>query len=398
MRKCNIAALLLACAVFLGGCQLWDYTTPVHVDTYDAQKYLDEFAHHWQYQQLTEEEQRCYGYLYTAVQDTKHSDTYVMINNIEQPGVRVQLPDAMLSENSTTRIYEAFFTDNPHFFYLDRTYSMEGVQETDGTTYYNALILQYTLPTEQRIPADQELQAVVDTIISECPTMDEYAIEQYLHDQVAGRCTYDTIAAETNSAVVPDAYTAYGALVKGKAVCEGYAKALQLLLDRQSIPVTLVTGVARESGESHMWNMVTINGENYHVDPTWNDSGDRLQHTYFNLTTDMVLASCAIDDVDSLPRCTATKDNPFVRNDTLIDTYERQVIAQKIAAHIQAGDTTIQLRFTEGKLDNGILFLKNKTLMSSMVNAHLANSGLTMWDYELWSERSQGVLTIIKKA
>lgn len=398
MRKIHIAALLLACTLFLGGCHLLDYIAPLTEDIYDAQKYQTEYADHWQYRQLTEEEQRCYGHLYTAIQDTKHTESYITFNNAQHPGVRVYLPDATLNEASVTRIYQAFFNDNPHFFYLDRTYSMEGVQDISGATYYNVLILQYTLPTQQRTQAEQKLQAIVDAILAECPSSDDYAIEQYLHDEVAARCTYDTEAAENDSDAVPNAYTAYGALVEGKAVCEGYAKALHLLLNKKSIPSTLVTGVSKENDESHMWNLVTVNGENYHVDPTWDDSGDRVQHTYFNLTTEMVLDSCTIDNAESLPLCTATKDNPFVRNDTLIDTYERQVIAQKIAARVQAGDTTIQLRFTEGKLDNGILFLKNQTLLSSMVNGHLADSGLEMWDYELWSERSQNVLTLIKKA
>ena len=111
----------------------------------------------------------------------------------------------------------------------------------------------------------------------------------------------------------------------------------------------------------------------------------------------MVNVSYAIDDADALPQCTAVADNFFVRESTLVDTYERQIISRKIAERILAGDTTIQLRFTDGKYENGVLFLKNKTLMTSMVNACLADTSLSMWDYSLWADSQQQVLTLIKQ-
>ena len=404
MRKLKFAALLVVCAVLLGGCQWFSWLFPPSpTDVYDPTKYQTEFSNRWQYQSLSPDEQTYYGCLYTAVMDTQSTDTQITYTEDgetqHKPGVRVSLPDATFSNESITRIYESFFTDNPQFFFLDRTYSMEGVQEISGETYYNTLILQYTHTTEQRIQATQQLQAATDAIFAQIPdTESQYEMERYLHDRLNALCTYDVEAAESDVSTTPYAYTAYGALVGGKAVCEGYAKAMQLLLHRASIPVTLVTGTAKDGGESHMWNLVTIDGENYYLDATWNDTGDRLQYTFFNLTTEMVLASCDIDNAEALPLCTATKHNPFVLNNTIIDTYERQVIAQKIAARIIAGDTTIQLRFTEGKLDNGILFLRNKKLMTSMVNQHLSDTNLTMWDYDLWSDSSQRVLTLVRKS
>ena len=134
------------------------------------------------------------------------------------------------------------------------------------------------------------------------------------------------------------------------------------------------------------------------MDATWNDTNDQALHTFFNLTTDMVNISYTIDHTETLPLCTAITDNFFVRENTVIDTYERQTIAQKIADRIQAGDTTIQLRFLDGKYENGVLFLKNKKLMTTMVNAHLANSHLSMWEYSLWADSDQQVLTLIKES
>lgn len=404
MRNRITTAALAILVFLLSGCQpLSVLSTYLSTDVYSADKYRAEFEDRWEYRRLSAEEQRFYGCLYTAVSDTAATESYVTYtdeNNqtTEQYGVRVYIPDVSLTKESITRLYEAFFADNPQFFYLDRTYSMEGLSSIRGETRYSTLILQYVLSAEQRQQANTQLHKVLDSILADKPISDDdYEVERYLHDQLTARCTYDTEAAEQETVDSPNAYSAYGALVEGKAVCEGYAKAMQLLMQRSGIPVTLITGTAKENNESHMWNMVTINGQNYHLDPTWNDNNDSQQYTFFNLTTEMVAQSCNIENPDNYPLCTATADNHFVRNDTVINTYERQVIAQKIAARVLAEDTVIQLRFTDGKFENGVLFLKNQKLMTSMVNNHLANTDVSMWNYELWADNGQQVLTLIKK-
>ena len=404
MKYRRLTALFLVCVFFLGGCAPLDALLQyVSLPIYDAQKYQHEFTNRWEYQRLSNEDKHYYGQLYTAVTDTMATDTTVSLIGADGttssvPGVRVTLPGATLSNAAIVRLYEAFYSDNPQFFYLDRTYSLEGQQNPDGSTYYNTITLQYTADATQRGTMAAALQGIVDTLLANCPqTDDQYVIEKHLHDRLNALCTYDMVAAESDIDTAPHAYTAYGALVEGKAVCEGYAKAMQLLLQKASIPVTLVTGSVKETSESHMWNLITIHGENYHLDATWNDTNDQALHTFFNLTTDMVDASYTIDDADALPQCTAVADNFFVRESTLVDTYERQIISRKIAERILAGDTTIQLRFTDGKYENGVLFLKNKTLMTSMVNACLADTSLSMWDYSLWADSQQQVLTLIKE-
>lgn len=62
-----------------------------------------------------------------------------------------------------------------------------------------------------------------------------------------------------------DSYTAYGALVKKKAVCSGYTSAFRLVMQRLGIPVTSVSS----SSMNHTWNMVQLDGSWYHVDTTW---------------------------------------------------------------------------------------------------------------------------------
>ncbi len=69
--------------------------------------------------------------------------------------------------------------------------------------------------------------------------------------------------------------TPYGALINGKAVCEGYARAFKLLMDTQGIPCVEVVGYVYDEFnnlEPHAWNYVSLDGKWYLVDCTYNDA------------------------------------------------------------------------------------------------------------------------------
>ena len=117
-----------------------------------------------------------------------------------------------------------------------------------------------------------------------------------IHDAVCARVTYDYAAAFTvESSLYPAAFSAYGAAVNGRAVCEGYAKLFQLLCARFGIAATAVIGQA--GGDSHMWNAVRIQSNWYYMDLTWDDSVDQTPpgYSYYALTEAELSATHVID-------------------------------------------------------------------------------------------------------
>ncbi len=161
------------------------------------------------------------------------------------------------------------------------------------------------------------------------PNMSEYEKEKALHDMLAIHITY--ISTENS-------HNAYGALVEGKAVCEGYAEALQYLLQRVGIQSVEIFGYGINPstglGEPHAWNAVRIDGDYYLVDLTWNDQKNVLLHAYFNQTSQIMaedheqwiigqdssntILNC---DVFDLPVCTATAANYFTKENLRIKDY-----------------------------------------------------------------------------
>lgn len=79
--------------------------------------------------------------------------------------------------------------------------------------------------------------------------------------------------------------SAYGALILKKCVCQGYAEAFKRLMDFGGVPCDIVCGQTDGSDTYHAWNILKLNGarENYHVDVTWDSTGDRGSYTYFGL-------------------------------------------------------------------------------------------------------------------
>ena len=107
-----------------------------------------------------------------------------------------------------------------------------------------------------------------------------------LHDAVLSAATFDdeanaAIAAgerPENSARVAQSQEAYGILVGGSAVCNGYAQAFQLLAQASGLTSVIVTGEANGgvTTGAHAWNRVLFDGRWLVVDTTWDDAADSL--------------------------------------------------------------------------------------------------------------------------
>ncbi len=114
---------------------------------------------------------------------------------------------------------------------------------------------------------EERVNSIVSTVID--ASMTDYAKAKTLHDYLIQHAQYHVMAgdAPTESAVqlYPRAFRPEGVLLDGAGVCQSYAEAYQLLLNKVGIPNTL------EHGANHVWNMVYIDGGWTHVDCTWDD-------------------------------------------------------------------------------------------------------------------------------
>lgn len=179
----------------------------------------------------------------------------------------------------------AYMNDHPEVFWLSKGYLYS---ESSGMVYVyfsdNGKNVDYLYSKAQRDLMQEELLNAVKTVFQEAliPGLIPFEREMRLHDWLAEHCKYNNAAVSAPNRY-PEAFTSYGALISRTAVCEGYARALQLLCYYAGIQSTVVTGVS--SDVPHMWNAVLVD-DWYLVDATW-DAGSPATHTFFNQTSDI---------------------------------------------------------------------------------------------------------------
>ena len=84
---------------------------------------------------------------------------------------------------------------------------------------------------------------------------------------------------------------AYGALIEGKAVCQGYAQSFQKILSNLNIEGHTVIGWnISEKPVLHEWNRVKLDGKWYYIDLTWDDTPwvSHRNYKHFLINTPML--------------------------------------------------------------------------------------------------------------
>ncbi|NCB04189.1 MAG: hypothetical protein EOM69_01550 [Clostridia bacterium] len=128
---------------------------------------------------------------------------------------------------------------------------------------------------EEHKAARAEAKKIVAALITS--DMSEREALTAIEDYLAAHCEYDYDAARNQQTAAASAFSAYGALVLGKAVCDGYSSAFGLLCREAGIPCLYIG-----SDElNHSWNAVFHDGEIYFIDATYDDQGTKADKTYF---------------------------------------------------------------------------------------------------------------------
>lgn len=179
--------------------------------------------------------------------------------------------------------FAAFRYDNPQFFWLKKAFT--SANGYDGLkirlcSYYSASDLE-----QKQKEYDKKVNEIISSIES---GLSDFELELYIHDYIVDNCEYDSAAADEAYSKTDkncfESFSSYGALVKGKAICQGYADAMAYLLSCVGIESMEISGTSQ--GENHIWNAVKIQDDWYYLDVTWDDQKNQAyKYNYFNITT-----------------------------------------------------------------------------------------------------------------
>lgn len=225
--------------------------------------------------------------LYASAQsadDTLAGAKAALKQGLETFQTEIDISEYQISIDKIESVFAQVVNENPELFFVDGDfyysyYPSSGIV-TGVQPYYLAdktKVNELTDAQKARInQQSKELEAVVNEIKAQVdPGWSPLEKALFLHDYLATHAQYD---------MRKEIFDAYSILVKGTGVCQAYTLAYRLLLNRVGIPSETVSSDSLD----HIWNLLQIDGNWYHVDVTWddpiNDRIGRVRHVYFLLS------------------------------------------------------------------------------------------------------------------
>lgn len=262
-----------------------------------------------------------------------------------------------MDETDIDAIFQCVLLDHPELFYVEGyTYTKYSRGDYIVSIRFSGT---YNMDREQAVKRKHEIEAVVQPILNQGKQLPgDYEKIKYVYETIIQNTDYDLNAADNQNI--------YSVFVRHRSVCQGYAKAVQYLLERLQIPCTLVQGTV-DTGEGHAWNLVEADGEFYYLDATWGDASyqseevlgeqevPEINYDYLNVTTDQLMRTHIMDQPVEMPVCTATEDNYYVREGTLFDSYDREKMQQVFDRAFSSGKKDVSLKCTDRETFRTIL-------------------------------------------
>lgn len=262
------------------------------------------------------------------------------------------VPVSTTSDEAIDLVFDYVCADHPELFYVD------GYRYTNYTI--DDAITKISFSGNYIYTKDEvgERQTLINQEVNKClvgapSSEDDYYAIKYVYEYLIQNVEYDLDA--------PDNQNICSVFIGGRSVCNGYAKAMQLLLNKLGIKCTLVTGTVdtkRSKDVRHAWNLVQCNNAYYYVDVTWGDSsyqvgnGENADSTrlpavnydYLNVTTDEILENHTVSETLYMPNCSSMTDNYYIREDEYFTTAELALVGDLFNRRYQDGSSSVVIK------------------------------------------------------
>ncbi|MBO4449014.1 MAG: hypothetical protein J5777_00345 [Clostridiales bacterium] len=216
-------------------------------------------------------------------------DAYAMIyDGLAAGETSIKLKGGM-SAQDVQDAFNMVLLDHPELFWVRTDFNYAYVKVTGAVTSAQFNFYDFASTPEALAKAKREFEQAAGAIINGAKRYETAAEKEvYIHDAINSACEFDANA--------PYSQSAYSALVKGRSVCAGYARAFQYIMQKTGIPCYYCAGTA--DGEaaaanggletSHSWNIVRTGHTYCNIDCMWDDSVSnaygRKQYPFFNLS------------------------------------------------------------------------------------------------------------------
>lgn len=340
MRKMS---WVLLCFFLLCGCNPQENTEK---ETQVSSYQLEEKPVLAEEEKTIEKDFRNYFYYSTMTpeQQTVYKEILYALENYEE-----EVTLSTMQTEVVDKVFQAVLMDHPEIFYADG-YSF--VKYTLGDEVKKITFTgTYIYGEEEKISKEAQLeQTVLEWLKGISASATDYEKVKYVYETIIRNTEYDMNAADNQNIC--------SVFLNGASVCQGYAKAVQYMLTKLQVPVTLVIGNV-ETGEGHAWNMVKIEDDFYYLDTTWGDASylfhigedttqiqnsPEINYDYLCITTEEILRTHTISDMYSMPLCDSMKANYYVREGAYFTEMNEVQLEQLIADYREQGRESVTLK------------------------------------------------------
>ena len=249
-------------------------------------------TNYYQNQLITENSKKIYSALNDILKEDKFKTGDYTIDLVSEGYLenKEYVQSSLISDFVAAR--DCFRFDNPELFYVDFSkLSIRQIQ--NGNTYRINLGIgredSYFSSGFTKENVDQRISEVnkkIDEIVTLANSKDSKVAKlDSIYKSIIASSTYalETTAKEENKLFVR---TPYGALVKGEALCEGFATTTKMALDKLGYTSVLVQGMFsyEDRTELHMWNYIQMEDSRWYLLDTTMDNGlkeDGTTREYF---------------------------------------------------------------------------------------------------------------------
>lgn len=281
--------------------------------------------------------------------------------------------------------YNAVMADYGGLFWISG-YGYTQYLKNDKITQL-AFAPKYTMDLTQRQEMQQQIDTVVDEMLSGISISDsDYDKVKYVYTKLIETTDYD-LNADNNQNII-------SVFIGKKTVCQGYACATQYLLNLLGMQSAIVSGQA--NGQPHAWNLVSIDQEYYYVDTTWgnstfSDSSSQISkfinYNYLNITTKELLVTHQITSTFTLPECSATQDNYFVKEQLYYMDWYPKDVGSLLKKTWENKQQNISIKFADAGL-------YDKAMDYFVTKQHLADYCKGLKKFYYIEDKDQNILTI----
>ena len=165
-----------------------------------------------------------------------------------------------------SRVYEAVLNDHPEIYWV-RNHERAATYYHEGDDYC-VFSPGNSYTPEEMAEVDESLERGFSEISAQ--------ISPYDSDYEKARKVYTYLIDQTEYEQSDHDQNIAGVFWQKKAVCAGYAAAMQYLMERLGMRCIYVSGDAKGADSGHAWDIIELDGIYYYADPTNGDQPEFL--------------------------------------------------------------------------------------------------------------------------